>query len=89
MGLITGMIIGGLWGYLASTVVIKICEIISPTVIQQQLRDDKALYALLKKVQPHSISLSEIKSNGDSEEKVLNSDEGVSNDLYVGQKIYA
>ena len=57
--------------------------------IQKEVKKDDAIYALIKNVQPDSVSIEEIDRYGDSKEKVLKSDEGVSGDLYEGQKIRA
>lgn len=88
MGLFTYLALSALLGG-AAVATIMIYERIQKKHIQKEVKKDDAIYALIKNVQPDSVSIEEIDSYGDSKEKVLKSDEGVSGDLYEGQKIRA
>ncbi len=87
--LLTTLLVSYALGYAAGAVIEAIVEIISPSAIQQKVRDDDAFYAVVKKKQPKTCTIDEIDRYGDSKEKILKSDKGVSNQVYVGQKIYA
>ena len=83
MGILFSMLIGGLIGYL-------IGSIIDEFVIKERLQDDGAFYGTITKIQPRTITIKEIDDDGDFKQNVkLESDKGISDSLYKGQKIFA
>lgn len=81
--------VGYATGYAVGAVIETIAELISPSTIQQGIRDRGAFYDVVKKKQPKVLTVDEIDRYGDSKEIVFKSEKGVSRDIYVGQKIYA
>lgn len=82
-GLITSMIIGGIIGAIIGT-------IIGESEIRNQLQEDDAFYGKIVEIQPNTITIEEIDDDGYRMQYCkLESEDGVSDDLYEGEIIYA
>ena len=83
MGILLSMIIGGLFGAC-------IGAILGISEVRKQLQKDDAFYGEVTRVQPKTVTIKEIDEEGDVMQQVrLKSDEGISDDLYKGQIIFA
>ena len=79
----TSLIIGGLIGYLIGSLIDKY-------VIRERLQNDDAFYGMVTKIQPNTVTIREIDEDGHIVKNVkIQSDDGVSDDLYEGEIIYA
>lgn len=83
MSILLSMLIGGLVGYF-------IASLIGEEEIRSQLREDEALYGEIVDMQPNTLTIKEIDDDGDvMQYRKLESDDGVSDDLYEGEFIFA
>ena len=83
MSILLSMLIGGLVGYF-------IASLIGEEEVRSQLREDEALYGEIVDMQPNTLTIKEIDDDGDvMQYKKLESDDGVSDDLYEGEFIFA
>lgn len=83
MSILLSMLIGGLIGYF-------IGSLIGEEEIREQLQSDDAFYGEIVDRQPNTVTIQEIDDEGDAMQyRKLESDEGVDDDLYEGQLIYA
>ncbi len=87
--ILTTALLWGLYGFFAGYAIGAIAEFVSSSTIQKTVRNDGALYAVIRKMQTDTVAFEEIDRYGNSEKKGLKSEKGISSDLYVGQKIYA
>lgn len=78
----TSMIIGGLIGFLVGC-------LIDEETVREKVRDDGKIYGLIKKKQHNTLTMNEIDEYGRAEEVSMSSDEGISDSITVGQRIYA
>lgn len=79
IGLVGGAIVG-----------LIISSLITEDEIEEVVEEDGDLYATIKKIQPNTVTIEEIDQYGNVDKvKQLKSDDGVSDSLYVGQRIYA
>lgn len=82
-GIITSMIFGAIVGAI-------IGSIIGENEIRNQLQEDNAFYGMIVDVQPNTITIEEIDDDGCRMQYCkLESEDGVSDDLYEGEIIYA
>lgn len=83
MGILFSMLVGGLLGYV-------IGSLIGEREVRTQLQKDDAFYGEIVRIQPRSVTIKEIDEEGDVMQQIrLQSDDGVSDDLYKGQLILA
>lgn len=81
--IIIGALIGGLVGYFIGT-------LIGEDEVQEQLREDDAFYGEIVDLQPNTVTIQEIDDDGDViQYRKLETNEGVSEDLYEGEIIFA
>ena len=78
----TSMLVGGLIGFLVGC-------IIDANTVREKVRDDGKIYALIKKKQRNTLTMDEIDEYGHSTKVTMSSEEGISSDIRVGQRIYA
>ncbi len=75
-------------GAVGSAISIWLEDGVTEDAIEDQLEEDDALYAEIKKISPNSLSMEEIDRMGDKiGDKELRSNK-IDNSLYVGQRIY-
>ena len=83
MSILLSMLIGGLVGYF-------IGSLIGEDEVREQLQEDEAFYGEIVDLQPNTLTIQEIDEDGDAiQYRKLESDDGVSDDLYEGEIIYA
>ena len=83
MSIILSMLIGGLVGYF-------IGSIIGEDEVRTQLQEDEAFYGEIVDKQPNTLTIQEIDEDGDAMQyRKLESDDGISDDLYEGEIIFA
>ena len=86
MLLFIDLLLFGLAGLIFTTVI----GIIGLTEVQNKLQEDYALYGEIVDKQSHTVTIAEIDDQGDLiQNQQLESEEGVSDDLYNNQIIYA
>lgn len=78
----TSMIIGGLIGFLVGC-------LIDEDTVREKVRDDGKIYGLIKKKQRNTLTMDEIDEYGYSEKVTMSSEDGISDEIKVGQRIYA
>lgn len=83
MSILLSMLIGGLVGYF-------IGSLIGEDEVRTQLQEDEAFYGEIVDLQPNTLTIQEIDEDGDAMQyRKLESDDGISDDLYEGEIIYA
>lgn len=83
MSILLSMLIGGLVGYF-------IGSLIGEDEVRTQLQEDEAFYGEIVDMQPNTLTIQEIDEDGDAiQYRKLESDEGISDDLYEGEIIFA
>lgn len=83
MSILLSMLIGGLVGYF-------IGSLIGEEEVRTQLQEDDAFYGEIVDKQPNTLTIQEIDEDGDAMQyRKLESDDGISDDLYEGEIIYA
>lgn len=83
MGILLSMLIGGLIGAF-------IGALIGEEEIREQVQEDGGFYGEIVAIQPKTVTIKEIDVEGDvMQYRKLESDDGVDEDLYVGEIIYA
>lgn len=83
MSLLLSILFGGLVGFF-------IDSLIGEEEVRTQLQKDEALYGEIVDMQPNTMTIKEIDEDGDTmQNRKLKSDDGISDDLYEGEIIYA
>ena len=86
------MLISGLFGGIVGGTVGAIIDLVSVEEdrIREDVRNSNALYGKIKELQPKTLKVDQIDKMGDViKQTEYHTQETISNDLYVGQRIYA
>lgn len=87
IGIVTSMILSGLFGAITGYIV---GSIIGEAEIRNKLQEDDALYGKIVEIQPDTVTIEEIDNDGCRiGYSKFESEDGVSDDLYEDQIIYA
>lgn len=83
------LVLGLLGGVVAVGTALFVKSLIDKKAIKKKVRDDGKIYALIQEKQRNTLKMSEIDEYGNSEDAVMESDEGIADDIRVGERIYA
>lgn len=83
------LVLGLLGGVVAVGTALFVKSLIDKKAVKKKVRDDGKIYAIIQQKQRNTLKMAEIDEYGNSEDAVMKSDEGVAEDIRVGERIYA
>ena len=83
------LVLGLVAGAVAVATALFVKSLIDKKAVKKKVRDDGKIYALIQEKQRNTLKIKEIDEYGNSEDVVMKSDEGIADDVRVGERIYA